>query len=253
MRSIAAMASISVRLASSFAMTTSAIVQAWRRQSASRSSAERNSNPTVDLVSSPSAAAPKRSIKPPPIENQISSVRHWPPASNASNRMALGWRSKIRYLSKVMSRSITKSSTRPFGSSRRRPDLMSSNLRLASSGSSVSGSCPSSPRTIALSVACPLPVQANEPKTVIDTWVVASLNRWANCAAAFIGPIVWDDDGPIPILKRSRTLGGRSTTVPSWRFERASKAIGRIDEDVFDMRHFQTHEATNAWPIRGFA
>ena len=25
-------------------------------------------------------------------------------------------------------------------------------------------------------------------------------------AAAFIGPIVWDDDGPIPILNRSNTL-----------------------------------------------
>ena len=76
-------------------------------------------------------------------------------------------------------------------------------------GSIVSGCRPMSPSMIAESVPCPLPVNASDPYSV--TWIeVASAATDSSCVtnsrAAFIGPVVCELDGPIPILKMSNML-----------------------------------------------
>ena len=63
----------------------------------------------------------------------------------------------------------------------------------------------------ALSVAWPLPVKASEPNSVTSTRAAratapSDASPAAKAAAAFIGPTVCEDDGPTPILKRSKTL-----------------------------------------------
>src|SRR4029077_15762602 len=93
-----------------------------------------------------------------------------------------------------------------------------------------SGVFPESPKTSALSVAWPLPVHAREPKLVASIRAIVS-SRPAprlrtNVAAAFIGPTVWEEDGPIPILKRSRTPIGSTLVAPFPRAERASRSEG---------------------------
>ena len=62
-----------------------------------------------------------------------------------------------------------------------------------------------------MSVAWPFPVKASEPSSA--TSIEATLSTapdatspLANAPAAFIGPMVWDDEGPIPILNSSKTL-----------------------------------------------
>lgn len=73
----------------------------------------------------------------------------------------------------------------------------------------VAGRIPANPATIAVSVACPLPVNAKEPNNSTATRAMGSDNRKASSAnrlAAIIGPIVWDEDGPTPILKRLNVL-----------------------------------------------
>ena len=56
-----------------------------------------------------------------------------------------------------------------------------------------------------------MPVKANEPWSVTTTARIASRasddrRRSRKSAAAVIGPIVCDDDGPMPSLKTSKTL-----------------------------------------------
>jgi len=56
-----------------------------------------------------------------------------------------------------------------------------------------------------------LPVKASEPKSVTRTLSTrasapSAASASAKTAAAFIGPTVCDEDGPRPILKRSKTL-----------------------------------------------
>src|SRR3984885_14312145 len=106
-----------------------------------------------------------------------------------------------------------------------------------------SGRGPANPRTSALSVAWPLPVQASDPKTVTTILFVfpatAGPSRPTKVAAAFIGPMVWEDEGPIPILKRSRTPIGNSTVLPSRRAARANNSDVGVKEDSFDTRHSQ--------------
>jgi len=60
----------------------------------------------------------------------------------------------------------------------------------------------------ARSVACPTPVKASEPCSDARNPATPNgkLRRWSrNRAAATIGPIVWDEDGPIPTLNMSKT------------------------------------------------
>jgi hypothetical protein len=57
----------------------------------------------------------------------------------------------------------------------------------------------------------PMPVADSEPNSSATTWCTAASPtvacRWhANCRAAIMGPTVWELDGPMPILKRSKTL-----------------------------------------------
>ena len=92
--------------------------------------------------------------------------------------------------------------------------------------STVSGSCPCSPSTTALSEPWPRPVAPREPNSSAWTRAVASAGRRrsspsVNCFAARIGPTVCDDDGPMPTENRSRTLSAirapRGRRTPAWR------------------------------------
>ena len=61
---------------------------------------------------------------------------------------------------------------------------------------------------VARSVAWPTPVKAREPcKDARIPWALKGAARIMskNRAAANIGPIVWDDDGPMPTLNISKT------------------------------------------------
>jgi len=85
--------------------------------------------------------------------------------------------------------------------------------------STVSGSCPMSPSRMALSLPCPLPVAPSEPYRVTLTRVTRasksrSRNRSANSRAARIGPTVWELEGPMPILNRSKTLRATRHCMP---------------------------------------
>src|SRR6185312_3563488 len=109
-----------------------------------------------------------------------------------------------------MSCSRSKEMTRPSRRRSRFMARMSSTLRSASSGSTLSGNNPESPSMTALSAPWPRPVQASEPnKVVISRFSAAHCSASSaeiKAAAAFIGPTVWEADGPIPILNSSNTL-----------------------------------------------
>jgi hypothetical protein len=76
--------------------------------------------------------------------------------------------------------------------------------------SMVSGLKPSRPSRMARSVQWPRPVSASEPYSCADTCAVRSSSPAGRAAhearAAFIGPMVCELDGPMPILKMSKTL-----------------------------------------------
>ena len=80
----------------------------------------------------------------------------------------------------------------------------------------VEGRSPASPRITARSVPWPLPVKASEPCNVTVSRPVRgneapaafARNRWA----ATIGPTVWEEDGPMPILKMSKTDRNMATS-----------------------------------------
>src|SRR5690606_15475530 len=91
------------------------------------------------------------------------------------------------------------------------------------STSTSSGFSPDRPSRTALSLPWPLPVRPSDPYRMAFTRAVRpSSPSWcsprANLCAAAIGPPVWELDGPIPILKRSKTLiaidGRLSRSVP---------------------------------------
>ena len=97
-----------------------------------------------------------------------------------------------------------------------------------------------SPRITARSVACPLPVQAREPSSVTVTFAVAA--RWPavlrlrpNDKAASIGPTVWDDDGPMPILKSSNTptmlIQLRFKVMRGFPFSRSREKVAARSDD----------------------
>ena len=78
------------------------------------------------------------------------------------------------------------------------------------SGSIVSGASPIRPRMTPRSVPWPLPVAPSEPysstRTLATCGISPSASRpEANISAARIGPTVCELDGPMPILKRSKT------------------------------------------------
>src|SRR3954470_20572073 len=79
------------------------------------------------------------------------------------------------------------------------------------STSTVFGSSPSSPSSTARSLPCPLPVKPRLPNSSTFTLAVSASwpsvsSRSANRFAARIGPTVCELDGPMPILKMSKTL-----------------------------------------------
>jgi hypothetical protein len=82
---------------------------------------------------------------------------------------------------------------------------------LAEDADTVGGS-PSKPSSTALSVPCPRPVMASDPyssartRTTRSSTPFSSSQRSENRAAARMGPTVWEDDGPMPILKMSKAL-----------------------------------------------
>ncbi|MNT15054.1 hypothetical protein D3C72_1500870 [compost metagenome] len=87
---------------------------------------------------------------------------------------------------------------------------MASKVGVTASTSKVTGSAPVKPNKMATSVPCPLPVLASEPynnifipSTVSIGWFCAS--EAVNCCAALHGPKVCELDGPMPILKISKT------------------------------------------------
>lgn len=91
----------------------------------------------------------------------------------------------------------------------------SSSSRSACSISISAGAQPRRPMAIARSVACPLPVEASEPwrLTRICATAVAYCEAQSTSRkrqAAVIGPIVCDDDGPMPTLKTSKMLRNMS-------------------------------------------
>src|SRR4051794_9818086 len=94
----------------------------------------------------------------------------------------------------------------------RRPSWrMAASRGTTPSGSIASGVSPSRPMSTARSVPCPLPVRASEPKSSTRTRPVRSSRpscsrRSANRRAARIGPTVWELEGPMPMVKRSKTL-----------------------------------------------
>ena len=142
-----------------------------------------------------------------------------------------GPRSKTRSVSGSNARTRPAAATPAGGGSRFRA-WRPARSASASSASRSAARWPSRPSITARSVAWPLPVNAREPWrwTRIRSEapsggpsrnLSASSSRKAPAAA--IGPIVWDEDGPIPTLKMSNTLrnigygnvhGGDSTVMP---------------------------------------
>src|SRR6476646_8211838 len=104
------------------------------------------------------------------------------------------------------------------------------------SGSILSGHSPSKPQRIALSVPCPRPVSASEPKSSQRTRLTdarmpgSTSQRSQKRAAARIGPTVCEDDGPMPILNRSKTL-----TAMVYRRWGLVRAILRLPADLVGM------------------
>ena len=68
---------------------------------------------------------------------------------------------------------------------------------------------------MASKVPWPAPVAAREPNTSTRrsaTELSESLRRSMKLAPARIGPTVWELDGPMPTVKRSKTLNGMAIT-----------------------------------------
>src|SRR5215813_5174348 len=89
----------------------------------------------------------------------------------------------------------------------------------AAAGSTVSGSSPDSPSTIALTLPWPCPVAPSEPNSSALTPATrsttpSSASEAANMPAARIGPTVCELDGPMPILNRSKALMVTSDLLP---------------------------------------
>ncbi len=74
----------------------------------------------------------------------------------------------------------------------------------------VRGEWPSRPSSTALGVPWPWPVAPRDPKSSARTEAVwastpSFFSRVTNMRAARIGPTVWEEEGPMPMEKRSKT------------------------------------------------
>ena len=159
-----------------------------------------------------SSAAPSRRMKPPPTESQVSSARHDAVlvARDEAERVGMARR---RVDDVEDDRPLRVEADRPPPAKRQavRSADARRQARRRHSRSMVSGSRPQRPRTTARSVAWPRPVKASEPNSVTSTLATRAIapdsaSPAAKAAAAFIGPTVCEDDGPTPILNRSKTL-----------------------------------------------
>ena len=143
------------------------------------------------------------------------------------------------------SRGRRRARRRPSGARRLRLARRGRPARSASSGSTLSGRRPAKPRSTARSVAWPLPVKASEPCSTacrrasgpVPGFSLGSRRTSRKRAAATIGPIVCDDDGPMPILKMSKTLRNIVSTlwcgVPQSRGE-PSESCSRVSKHASD-------------------
>lgn len=153
-------------------------------------------------------------IAPPPIEYQTCSAREPRPAY-AVKPSALGWKGsrlrRCRIRSRVSSNAMLRGAV-PCGPSGSRCVVRIRRTRSgASPVSTRSGSWPPNPSNTALPVPCPQPVAPSEPNSSIRTRSTRSstppaASAAANRSAASIGPTVCEEDGPMPILKTSKTL-----------------------------------------------
>ena len=186
-----------------------------------RSSQTRSSSaPVVKMVrpsSSAATSAIERSMsassttKPPPTENIGRRTSSAPPAAWAMKVIPLECCGRKVNGCSTIEEGRSDTSSRPSSSSPPSASIRSTRS-LPATGSTVSGSEPSRPITIAERVPCPSPVAASEPyrwTSTSATWGPVSgsaSTSCANCAAARIGPTVWELDGPMPILNMSNVL-----------------------------------------------
>ena len=150
-------------------------------------------------------------MKPPPTEYHVSSSRSWPLESNAANVSVFECPGTMRSRSNTVSWSTSNAIARSPLKGSRLLALISIKRFSASPRSTAAGQQPTRPSRIALSVACPFQVQASDPNSV--TWIRATAAdcERSSCVprkrpAAFMGPVVREDDGPMPILNKSKTL-----------------------------------------------
>src|ERR1700678_4100089 len=103
----------------------------------------------------------------------------------------------------------------------------------------------------ALSVAWPLPVKASEPRSATSTEATrpsapVAESPPANAAAAFIGPTVCDDDGPIPILKSSKTLNiARPRAAGDYHARLAAALNSRAERDLTEPPSWRSRPRRN--------
>ena len=143
----------------------------------------------------------------------------WPRSLVASKRIALEWKGSRLRRCRTMSSPGSNSISRPDG---RRSLPVSATLATrgsAAAGSTVSGASPDSPSTIALTLPWPCPVAPSEPNSsalipATRSTTPSSASEAANMPAARIGPTVWELDGPMPTLKRSKALIVTSELLP---------------------------------------
>ena len=150
-------------------------------------------------------------MNPPPTESQVSSASALPSQSRATKRIVLGWRGAGVTVSNTMARSASKG----IGAA---PDEVE-RFRLAHPRDKRFGGVEiDSVRRFAAEaqdhrlvgrVAAPREGERAK-KRDLDRRDLSMAPVWtsplANAAAAFIGPTVCDDDGPMPILNSSKTL-----------------------------------------------
>src|SRR5688572_2093707 len=111
------------------------------------------------------------------------------------------------------------------------PDSVTAPTRSGvSAGSTTSGRSPIRPSATAGMLPWPLPVAPREPNSStvtrrVEARAPSSLSPRTNLSAAIIGPTVCELDGPMPILKRSKTLSAisRSYLGAAWIIDRSQR------------------------------
>jgi hypothetical protein len=149
----------------------------------------------------------------------VRALTSWPFSSVASKRIALEWKGSRLRRCRTMSSPGSNSIPRPDGRRSLPVSLTLATRSAAAAGSTVSGSSPDSPRTIALTLPWPCPVAPSEPNSsalipATRSSTPSSASEAANMPAARIGPTVCELDGPMPTLKRSKALMVMSEPLP---------------------------------------